>query len=153
MRTQTQVMNAAKALINTAPEPIRGKYSKLSGGKLMDALRRKRTATGDGACDALMLSLSALAATWADAESRAAELESLIGRMVRESAPAMLEIDGCGALSAVELGLAAGDNPGRMRSEAEVCQDFGHYAARYFSFSNIASILPWNSAMRSAGCL
>ena len=38
--------------------------------------------------------------------------------IVREKAPAMLEIDGCGALSAVELGLAAGDNPERMRSEA-----------------------------------
>ena len=37
--------------------------------------------------------------------------------------------------------------------QGEVCQDFGHYAARYFSFSSIASILPWNSAMRPAGCL
>lgn len=29
----------------------------------------------------------------------------------------MLEIDGCGALSVAEPGLAAGDNPERMRSE------------------------------------
>lgn len=118
VRIQTQVMNAAKALINTAPEPIRDKYSRLGGRKLMDALKRKRAATGDEARDALMLSLSALAATWIDAESRAEELESAIGRIVRENAPAMLEIDGCGALSAAELGIAAGDNPGRMRSEA-----------------------------------
>lgn len=118
VRTQTQVVNAAKALISTAPESIRGKYSRLGGRKLMNALKRKRAAAGDEARDALMLSLSAPAATWIDAESRAAELESAIGRIVRENAPAMLEIDGCGALSAAELGIAAGDNPGRMRSEA-----------------------------------
>lgn len=118
VRAQTQVMNAAKALINTAPEPIRGKYSRLNGKRLMNALRRRRPAAGDEARDALMLSLSALAATWTDAESRAAELESAVAGIVREKAPAMLEIDGCGALSAAELGIAAGDNPGRMRSEA-----------------------------------
>ena len=118
VRTQTQVMNATKALINTAPEPIRGKYSQLNGKKLMNALKRRRSATGDEARDALMLSLSTLAATWLDAESKASELESAIEKIVRENAPAVLEVDGCGALSAAELGIAAGDNPGRMRSEA-----------------------------------
>lgn len=47
-------------------------------------------------------------------------LKALVGAIVRENAPAVLEIDGCGALSAAELGLAAGDNPGRMRSEASL---------------------------------
>ncbi|WP_302143135.1 hypothetical protein [Senegalimassilia anaerobia] len=38
-------------------------------------------------------------------------------RIVREHAPAGLEIDGGGALSVADSGLAAGDNPERMRSE------------------------------------
>lgn len=118
VRTQTKIANVVKSLVNTAPEPIRAKYSKLSGKKLMRALKRRRPVTGDAVADALMLSLSTLAVTWLDAESKAGELESRIEQIVREKAPAMLEIDGCGALSAVELGLAAGDNPGRMRSEA-----------------------------------
>lgn len=84
----------------------------------MNALRRRKPATGDAIRDSLMLSLSTLAATWIDAESKASELEALTEAIVRENAPAVLEIDGCGALSAAELGLAAGDNPGRMRSEA-----------------------------------
>ena len=109
---QTQVTNAVKALLNTAPEPVRGKYAKLSGKKLMAALRRRKPATGDAIRDSLMLSLSTLAATWIDAESKASELEALVEAIVRENAPAVLEIDGCGALSAAELGLAAGDNPG-----------------------------------------
>lgn len=107
-----------ESLLNTAPEPVRGKYAKLSGKKLMNALRRRKPATGDAIRDLLMLSLSTLAATWIDAELKAVELEGLVERIVRENAPAVLEIDGCGALSAAELGLAAGDNPGRMRSEA-----------------------------------
>ena len=94
------------------------KYAKLSGKKLMNALRRRKPATGDAIRDSLMLSLSTLAATWIDADLKAVELEGLVEAIVRENAPAVLEIDGCGALSAAELGLAAGDNPGRMRSEA-----------------------------------
>ena len=46
------------------------------------------------------------------------QFEALVEAIVRENAPAVLEIDGCDALSAAELGLAAGDNPERMRSEA-----------------------------------
>ena len=37
---------------------------------------------------------------------------------IRDRAPVMPEIKGCGVLDVVELGGAAGDNPGRMRSEA-----------------------------------
>lgn len=118
VRTQMQVANAVKALLNTVPEPVRGNYAKLSGKKLMNALRRRKPATGDAIRDSLMLSLSTLAATWIDAESKASELEAFVEAIVRENAPAVLEIDGCGALSAAELGLVAGDNPGRMRSEA-----------------------------------
>ena len=118
VRTQTQTMNAAKALLNTAPEPIRARYSRLGGRNLMKSLKRRRPATGDVLVDTLLASLSALAATWLDAGSRAAELEARMESVVRDCAPAMLEIEGCGVLSAVELGVAAGDNPGRMRSEA-----------------------------------
>lgn len=118
VRTQTQAMNAAKSLLNTAPEPIRAKYSGLSGRNLMKSLKRRRSATGDPIFDTLLAALSSLAATWLDAESMASELKARMDAVVRDLAPAMLEIEGCGVLSAVELGVAAGDNPGRMRSEA-----------------------------------
>ena len=85
---------------------------------LMKSLKRRRPSTGDVLVDTLLASPSALAATWLDAGSRAAELEARMESVVRDCAPAMLEIEGCGVLSAVELGVAAGDNPGRMRPEA-----------------------------------
>lgn len=118
VHTQTKIMNAAKSLINTAPEEIRTKYVKLNGVKLMKALKRRRPVSGKTDIDMLMMSLSSLAGIWLDAEEKAAELEFYIEQIVREKAPAVLEIAGCGALSAVELGLAAGDNPNRMNSEA-----------------------------------
>lgn len=63
VRSQTQAIDAAKALIDTSPESTQGKYSRLGGRKLVDALKRKRAAMGDGSRNALMLSLLALAAT------------------------------------------------------------------------------------------
>ena len=118
VRTQTQAMNAAKALLSTAPEPIRARYSGLDGKNLMKSLKRRRPATGDPITDTLLAALSSLAATWLDAGPRASELKARMEALVRGLAPAMLEIEGCGVLSAVELGVAAGDNPRRMRSEA-----------------------------------
>lgn len=65
------------------------------------------------------------------AESRAAELESVIGRIVHENVLTTFEIDGCRALGAVELGIAAGDNPGRIRSEASFTMLRGPAQSRY----------------------
>lgn len=84
----------------------------------MSALKRRRPAAGDEIRNSLMLSLSTLAATWIDAKSKVSELEALVETIVRENAPAVLEIDGCDALSAADLGLTAGDSPEHMRSEA-----------------------------------
>ena len=103
VRTQAQTMNVVKALLNTAPEPIRARYSGLSGNNLMKSLKRRRPATGDALADTLLASLSALAGTWLDAEPRASELKARMEALARDRAPAMLEIEGCGVLSAVEL--------------------------------------------------
>lgn len=63
----------------------------------MNALRRRKPATGDAIRDSLMLSLSTLAATWIDADLKAVELEGLVEAIVRENAPAVLEICLCQA--------------------------------------------------------
>ena len=116
--TQTRVSNLVKSLIDTAPEPIREKYSKLGNASMMAALSRKRKPTGDLVTDGPMSALRSMAKTWIEAADKAAELESAIEGLVRREAPALLEVNGCGAISAATLGIAAGDNPGRMGSEA-----------------------------------
>lgn len=118
VRTSTAAGNAAKSLVGTAPEPVRSKYGKMGTSTMMKSLAKKRPATGDAVADALHASLRALAKTWVDAKRRADELEALVSDLVRENAPALLEIDGCGPLAAAALGVAAGDNPERLGSES-----------------------------------
>ena len=76
---------------------IRSKYEKISVSAMMKSLARKRFATGSAVTDALHTSLHVLAKTWIDAKQRADELEALISDLMRDNAPALLEIDGCGA--------------------------------------------------------
>lgn len=116
--TQTKVSNSVKALLNTAPEPVRAKYSQLGNARMMAMLARKSRPTGDLVVDGLMTALRALASTWVDAGKKAEELEARIDDIVRSEAPALLEINGCGAINAATLGVAAGDNPERMGSES-----------------------------------
>lgn len=118
VRITTETSNAAKSLINTAPERIGARHSGMGTKDMMRALSRKRAESGDSVADALMLSLRAIARTWRGQDLRAAELETQIVELVRGNAPALLEVEGCGPLSVAELAIAAGDNPDRMDSEA-----------------------------------
>ena len=97
VRTSTAASSAAKSLDNIAPEPLRSKYEKMSVLAMMKSLARKRSATGSAVTDALHTSLHVLAKTWIDSKQRADELEALISDLVRDNAPALLEIDGCDA--------------------------------------------------------
>lgn len=118
VRITTETSNAAKSLIGTAPEHIRARYSDMETKDMMRTLSRKRAESGDMVADALMSSLRAIAKTWREQDLRASELEGRIAELARENAPALLEVEGCGPLSAAELAIAAGDNPSRMGSEA-----------------------------------
>ena len=117
VRTSTACMNCAKGLVVTAPEPVRAALSGLRGAALMAELARERAGSGPVE-DALFASLRALALTWAEAKGRAAALEEAIAALVRENAPALLGMYGCGPVCAAKLAVAAGGNPERLRGEA-----------------------------------
>ena len=90
VRITTETSNAAKSLVNTAPERIRARYSGMGTKDMMRALSRKREESGDPVADALMLSLRAIARTWREQDLRAAELETQIvelGQGERARAP------------------------------------------------------------------
>ena len=67
---------------------------------------------------ALGAALGALADLWAAARDAALDMERAIGASLEENCPALLAMYGCGPVSAAKLAVAAGDNPGRLRSEA-----------------------------------
>lgn len=113
VKASTAAVNAAKALLVSAPERIRRQYGKMGNAEMMAALSRKRPKK-DPVEDALLAALRGLALMWAECRRQADEAESRMGAMLRESAPALLAIDGCGVLTASALAVAAGDNPERM---------------------------------------
>ena len=59
-----------------------------------------------------------LADLWAAARDAALDMERAIEASLEENCPALLAMYGCGPVSAAKLAVAAGDNPGRLRSEA-----------------------------------
>ncbi|WP_233511302.1 transposase, partial [Collinsella sp. AF23-4AC] len=67
---------------------------------------------------ALGAALGALADLWAAARDAALDMERAIEASLEENCPALLAMYGCGPVSAAKLAVAAGDNPGRLRSEA-----------------------------------
>lgn len=117
VRTSTACMNCAKGLVVTAPEPVRAGLSGMGGAAMMAELARERAGSGLVE-DALLASLRTLALTWAEAKGRAAGLKDAIAALVRENAPALLGMRGCGPVCAARLAIAAGDNPERLRGEA-----------------------------------
>lgn len=118
IQASTKAMNAVKSLLVTAPENVRAKYRSYNGRALMEKLSRNRTESGDVAANALMAALKSLARTWLELEQKSLDLMGLIGELLSENAPALLEIPGCGAINAADLAIAAGDNPERMKSES-----------------------------------
>lgn len=93
-RAATAQVNCAKALALTAPEPIRAALSGLRGARFMAA------------------------AAAVEARSRARALEASMAALLRENAPALLEMRGCGTVAAAKLAVAAGGNPERLGGEA-----------------------------------
>ena len=67
---------------------------------------------------ATRLSLKSLARRILDLDDEIAELDRFIAPLVEELAPDLLKLEGVGTASAGELLVTAGENPGRLRSEA-----------------------------------
>lgn len=116
VKTSTAAMNSVKGLLTTAPGPIREKYSELDGEALMRLLSRKRTLS-DPVEQAFCSSMRSLASMWLESRKQASAAEEEIRRIVEENAPALIAVEGCGAISAAQLAATAGDNPSRMKSK------------------------------------
>lgn len=112
VKASTAAANAARSLLTTAPEGTRSKFRGMSGPRLMEALR---SSEDDGAVSS---ALRATARLWAAAQEASKGMEREIRATLEENCPALLGMYGCGPISAAKLAVAAGDNPGRLRSES-----------------------------------
>lgn len=97
VKARTSAINTARSLLTTAPEGLRSRFRGMAGPRLMEELPSVRA---EGALGAAL------------------DMERAIEASLEENCPALLAMYGCGPVSAAKLAVAAGDNPGRLRSEA-----------------------------------
>ena len=110
-------LSQLRAVIVTAPEPLREQLRALPTGALVDRCSRLRRTTTTADELATRLVLRSLARRVQAATIEAAELEQEVVAAVRALAPALLDEPGVGPIVAAQL-VVAWSHRGRLRSEA-----------------------------------
>lgn len=106
---------AALSLARCAPEGQRRRWEGMREEAMMTSVLEPGPT---GAVTALERSMLALARSWEVARAEAGDLEREMRALVGENCPALLAMYCCGPVSAAALAVAAGENPGRLGSEA-----------------------------------
>jgi transposase len=114
---RTAAINQLRALIVTAPEPLRASLRGLSFAELVARCARLRPGARDAATRASALALRSTARRIQVLTAEARQLRREIAQLVESTAPALLDEPGVGPISAARI-LIAWSHPGRFHSEA-----------------------------------
>jgi len=115
---RSAAMVTMKAMLVHANDELRRETNRLTQIKLaryLAAFRPRALATPE---DALRHAVRSLARRWQHLDAEAKELSGMIEQLVTRTAPQLLEQFGIGVDTAAEILIVAGDNPGRIHSEA-----------------------------------
>jgi transposase len=116
---RTRTLTQMRYVCFTAPEDLRQRLARLSHRALLAECARLRPRPGsDEVVFATKTALASLARRVAALDEEMDRLDEHVTRLVVATAPAMLELYGVGIDTAAILLAAAGDNAGRIRSEA-----------------------------------
>jgi transposase len=118
VKARTQAINAIKALLVTAPAELREPLDGLATPKLVGAAAALEPGTLTTPTAATMLALRGLAQRYQHLDAEISQLTSRLDQLTTRTASALRQLLGVGPDSAAALLIAAGDNPGRLRSEA-----------------------------------
>ncbi|MFJ1958207.1 IS110 family transposase [Streptomyces microflavus] len=125
VKARTQAMNQIRGLLVSAPAMLREQVAGLDRTVLIRALARLRPGNDlSRPLAATRAALRRLARRHQALDEEISELDAEIGPLVKQAAPALLELFGVGPETAGQLLASAGDNPERMRSEGA----FAHLA-------------------------
>ena len=117
--TKIQTLNQIRHLGFTAPEELRSGLKGISRQHLgAEAAGLRPRPGGDPVVFATKTALSMLGHRVLVLDAERERLNLLLGELVEKTAPQLLEIHGVGVDTAASLLVTAGDNPGRIRSEA-----------------------------------
>lgn len=118
VKDRTRAINQFKALVVSAPERLRGQLRGLGLARQLAKARRFSLAGVDVVEEETRRALKELARTISFLDDQASRLEARLGQLAGQAAPALVGLFGVGPHVAARVLAAAGDNPGRMRSEA-----------------------------------
>ena len=115
---RTRTVNQARALIVTGPEELRDRFARHTTAALVAGTAALRPRPGDPAAYATRVALRELGRRARFLQDQIARLDELLVPLVAARAPGLLGLYGVGPDTAALLLVAAGDHPGRLRSEA-----------------------------------
>src|SRR5215472_13406402 len=116
-----QALNQIRHLSFTAPEQLRQRLAGVSRHHLAARAAALRPATGEGADPVIAATKTALRILGRRVlalDEEKARIDALLTTLVTQTAPQLLAVFGVGIDTAAALLVTAGDNPGRLRSEA-----------------------------------
>jgi transposase len=118
VKARGQAGNQLRDLLVTAPGEVRAELAGLAGAKLAAACAAfTGTASADPAA-AIRAAMASIARRWHQADQEAAALGAAMEDLAGAAAPELTDRTGIGPQSAAALLIAAGDNPGRIGTEA-----------------------------------
>jgi transposase len=118
VKARTQAVNALKGLLVTAPTELREQLEGLTTTKLVRQAAALDSGTLATPTAAAMLALGGLARRYQQLDAEISLLTRTLDQLTIKAAPKLRELLGVGPDSAAALLITAGDNPGRLHSEA-----------------------------------
>lgn len=118
MKARTQAASQIRDLTVTAPDSLRGQLARLDTRARVETCARFRPGAVSDPGEATRKTLRCLARRHQALTAEVAELDEAIGQLCALASPALLAARGVGPEVASALLAAAGDNPGRLRTEA-----------------------------------
>jgi transposase len=115
---RTRTVNQARALLLTGPGELRARFTRHAPAALVTGLASLRPRPGGVAGYATRVALRELGRRAQFPGGQLERLDELIVPLVITRAPGLLDVYGLGPRTAALLLIAAGDHPGRLRSEA-----------------------------------
>jgi transposase len=113
-----QTINQARSLIVTGPDDLRARFAGHTVAALVSELAALRPRPGDAVGYATRIAVRELGRRAEFLDGQLTRLDELIVPLVTSRAPGLLALYGIGPDTAALLLIAAGDHPGRLRSEA-----------------------------------
>ena len=115
---RTRAINQARALLLTGPDDLRARFTRHTTAALVAGIASLRPRPGDIPGYAARIALRELGRRAEFLDGQLERLDELIVPLVTARAPGLLALYGIGPHTAALLLIAAGDHPGRLRSEA-----------------------------------